>query len=145
VRHLTQPKPWIDPNCSIHRNRHQNCPPPAVAVLKEEDNQLSHVSVIANLARTSAVKGVSIAHYQQPAASYLVPKSRVRLLSKASLLQANPDEKITAESDKLTLSGILSELTKGSIIGYLNRITIYRFRAPVGTMASSVLPRPCTL
>jgi hypothetical protein len=54
--------------------------------------------------------------------TYPIPKSYVHPLSTTgtSLLQAYPDEKITVESDKLTLIGVPSKLTKGSIINNLN-------------------------
>jgi hypothetical protein len=72
------------------------------------------------------VEGTSIAHYQQLATGYLVPKSQLGLLSTASLLQAYPYD-ITLESDKLILSGILSKLTKGSSLLTSTQITIYWF------------------
>ena len=51
--------------------------------------------------------------------AYLVPKAQVRLLSTSGLLQAYPDETITIESHRLTLSGT-SDPTRGSIIARID-------------------------
>ena len=48
--------------------------------------------------------------------AFYVPKCKVRLLSMMSLLQMYKDEKIEIVETKLTLSGIPSEPTKGTVI-----------------------------
>ena len=48
--------------------------------------------------------------------AFYIPKCKVRLLSTMSLLQTYKDEKIEIDETKLTLSGIPSKLTKGTVI-----------------------------
>ena len=52
--------------------------------------------------------------------AFYVPKRKVRLLSMTSLLQTYKDEKIEIDETKLTLSGIPSEPTKGTVITRVN-------------------------
>ena len=48
--------------------------------------------------------------------AFNVPKCKVRLLSMTSQLQTYKDKKIEIDETKLTLSGIPSEPTKGTVI-----------------------------
>ena len=52
--------------------------------------------------------------------AFYIPKCKVRLLSTTSLLQTYNDEKIEIEKTTLTLSGIPSEPTKGTVIMRIN-------------------------
>jgi hypothetical protein len=52
--------------------------------------------------------------------AYYVPKSQVRLLSTAALLQKYPDETIQVRHNELTLSGSVEDPTRGAITAYIN-------------------------
>ena len=52
--------------------------------------------------------------------AFYIPKCKVRLLSMMSLLQAYKDEKIEINETTLTLSGIPSKPTKGTVIARVN-------------------------
>ena len=52
--------------------------------------------------------------------AFYVPKCKVRLLSTMSLLQTYKDEKIEIDKTMLTLSGIPSKPTKGTVIKRVN-------------------------
>ena len=52
--------------------------------------------------------------------AYYVPDARVRLLSTTSLLQAYPDETITAEAHQMTLSGVKGNKVLGSVVAKVN-------------------------
>ena len=52
--------------------------------------------------------------------AYYVPKSKVRLLSTTSLLQTYHSEKLTGQADRLVLSGMKGDPTKGAVTAKVN-------------------------
>ena len=52
--------------------------------------------------------------------AYHVPNIKVRLLSTTSLLQTYPDETITIEPNRLTLSGVANDSTRGPVTANVN-------------------------
>jgi hypothetical protein len=62
--------------------------------------------------------------------AFYVPGIKIRLLSTTSLLQTYPDETITIEAHRLTLSGVDGDLNRASLSVLVNPQTIYRPQKP---------------